>query len=156
MSLGVLVVEAAFKSGALITANEAIEQNREVFAIPGRVDSPMSQGTNELIHKHRAALVQNLDDILEHLGQVGKLMTPAEPTPEEGLFAATATLDEPQQKLVAALRDGEKAIDELVRATSMDTARVAASLTMLTIKGIVAQQAGQVFALKRRPAARSQ
>jgi DNA processing protein len=156
MSLGVLVVEAAFKSGALITANEAIDQNREVFALPGRVDSPMSQGTNELIHKHRAALVQNLDDILEHLGQVGKLMTPAEPTPEEGLFAATATLDEPQQKLVAALRDGEKAIDELVRATSMDTARVAASLTMLTIKGIVAQQAGQVFALRRRPAAGSQ
>jgi predicted Rossmann fold nucleotide-binding protein DprA/Smf involved in DNA uptake len=92
--------------------------------------------------------VQNLDDILQHLGQVGNLMTPPEPTLEDGLFAAA--LDEPQQKLVAALRDGEKAIDDLVRATALDTAHVAAGLTMLTIKGIVAQQAGQVFALKRR------
>jgi DNA processing protein len=148
LSLGVLVVEAGLHSGAMITAREAIEQGREVFAMPGRVDSPMSQGTNDLIRQHSAALVQNLEDILDQLGQVGKLMTP--PEESAGSQIAAAGLDEDQQKLVDALRDGEKAIDDLVRQSGLPTARVAAAMTILTIRGLVAQQPGQVFALRRR------
>lgn len=147
LSLGVLVVEAAQRSGALITARTAIDQNREVFAVPGRVDSPMSQGTNELIRTHQAALVQGLDDILEHLGGVGQDMAPPQETMQDRI--AAAAMDQTERKLVEALREAALSIDELVRRTALDSARVAAAMTMLTIKGLVAQQPGQIFALKR-------
>jgi len=147
LSLGVLVVEAARRSGAMITARAAIDQDRDVFAVPGRVESPMSQGTNELIRTQQAWLVQNLDDILDRLGHVGEGMTPPPETPDDRI--AAAGLDETERALVAALRDGERGVDELVRRTGLPTARVAAAMTMLTIKGLVAQHPGQVFALKR-------
>ena len=151
LSLGVLVVEAAYRSGTLITASTAVEQGREVFAVPGRVDSPTSQGTNSLIRRGQATLVQNLEDILEHLGEVGKLMAPPEDETAAAADALSAAkLDETEQKLVAALRGGPMGLDELVRACALDSARAAASMTMLVIKGLVAQQPGKVFALKRR------
>ena len=147
LSLGTLVVEAAQRSGALITAREAIEQGREVFAVPGRVDSPMSRGTNDLIRDSSAALVQDLDDILGHLDLVGDLMTPPEETADDRL--AAAALDETEQKLVEALREGQQPIDALVRRTGLASAQVAAAMTLLTIKGLVAQLPGHIFALKR-------
>ena len=148
LSLGVLVVEAALRSGALINAREAIEQSREVFALPGRVDSPMSRGTNDLIRGGSATLVQDLDDILDHLGEVGKLMTPPEESADDRI--AAAGLDETERKLIDALRGGEMRIDDLVRRTHLESGQVAAAMTMLTIRGLIAQRPGQVFALKRQ------
>jgi len=150
LSLGVLVVEAARRSGALLTAREAIEQGREVFAVPGRVDSPMSGGTNDLIRGGSATLVQGLDDILEPLGEVGKLLTPPEESVEDRI--AAVGLDETEQKLVAALREGELPLDDLARRTGLEAARVASALTMLAIKGLVAQHPGHVFTLKSKRA----
>lgn len=74
MSLGTLVIEAAARSGALITARLATEYNREVFAIPGRVQDPMSIGTNGLIRQSAAKLVMGLEDILDELGEIGAKM----------------------------------------------------------------------------------
>jgi DNA processing protein len=147
LSLGTLVVEAGRRSGAMITAREAIEQGREVFAIPGRIDSVMSQGTNDIIGAGSAKLVQNLDDILDGLGEVGKALTAPALTDDEKL--AAAALNPAERSLVAALKEREKSLDELVRETRLDTSAVISTLTMLAIRGVVAQRPGSVFALKR-------
>jgi len=147
LSLGVLVIEAAQRSGSLITARLAAEQGRIVFALPGRVDSPMSRGTNELI-RDGVILVQDLDDLLEHLGPVGEKMRPEEP---EAPPLPTALTDE-ETKLLEALTGSELPLDDLVRRTGLTTAKAAASLTMLVLKGAVVQKPGNVFARKRRGA----
>lgn len=74
MSLGVIVVEAAARSGALITARLASEYNREVFAVPGRIQDPMSIGTNDMIRRGHAKLTTCLEDILDELGDIGTAM----------------------------------------------------------------------------------
>ena len=146
LSLGVLVVEAARRSGALITAHEAAEQGREVFVIPGRVDSPLSQGANELI-RSGATLVQNLEDVLQQLGEVGAKMSPQEPADEE---AIPAGLSETERKLLTELKDQPLSLDELVRRSGCETGKVASALTMLVLKGAAVQQPGNVFARKGR------
>lgn len=145
LSLGVLIVEAARRSGSLITAREADEQGRAVFALPGRVDSPMSQGTNELI-RDGTTLVQNLDDILEQLGGVGEKITEIEESQPRPLPPG---LDVTEQALLEALAGGEMGLDELVRQTGVQTARAAAAMTMLVLKGLVEQKPGSVFVSKR-------
>ncbi|MGC9455017.1 MAG: DNA-processing protein DprA [Phycisphaerae bacterium] len=145
MSLGVLVVEAAARSGALITAEEADEEGRAVFAVPGRADSPMSRGVNELI-RDGAVLVQDLDDILDHLGEVGAKMTPA----EEPTEVVPAGMDDTESALHAALADGPMALDELVRKTGLDSGRAASAMTMLVLKGAIEQRPGNVFARRKR------
>ena len=145
LSLGVLIVEAARRSGSLITAREAAEQGRAVFALPGRVDSPMSHGTNELI-RDGATLVQNLDDVLEQLGGVGEKITEieqAQPAP------VPTGLDETEQTILEALAEGELGLDDIVRRTGAQTARAAAAMTMLALKGLVEQKPGNVFVRKR-------
>ncbi len=146
LSLGVLIVEAALKSGSLLTARDAAEQGRSVFALPGRVDSPLSQGTNELI-RSGVTLVQTLDDILEDLGTVGEKLSEEHPEPSN---AIPPGLDDTEQSLLSALSDGPLSLDELVRRTDLPSHKVTASMTMLVLKGHVAQQPGSVFARKRR------
>ncbi|MFB3894095.1 MAG: DNA-processing protein DprA [Phycisphaerae bacterium] len=146
LSLGVLVVEAARRSGSLITAREALDQGKTVFAVPGRVDSLLSQGANELI-RSGAVLVQDLDDILEHLGEVGAKMA-VEDKPVEA--AVQVALNETERKLVAALGGGPMGLDELVRHTGVDTGKAASAMTMLVLKGMVSQQPGNVFARNSR------
>lgn len=144
MSLGVLVVEAARRSGALLTAKEADEQGRPVFAVPGRVDSPLSQGTNELI-RNGVTLVQDLDDILEQLGEVGRAMAPA----EEPAPPAPASMDDAEKRCWEALEAGPLGLDELVRTTGLTGGKATAAMTMLVLKGAVSQQPGNIFARKK-------
>ena len=145
LSLGVLIVEAVKRSGSLLTAREADEQGRAVFALPGRVDSPLSYGTNALI-RDGATLVQDLDDMLDHLGEVGEKMA-VEEEPDSPLPAGLA---DSEQQLLTALGAGERSLDELVRATEIPSGRAASAMTMLVLKGLVVQRPGNVFARKRR------
>ena len=148
LAQGVLVIEAARKSGSLITARLGEEQGRPVFALPGRVDSPFSQGTHQLI-RDGAVLVQTLDDILEQLGGLGETL--ADEAPGESPPAAPVALDGEQRRIAEALDAEPAGIDELAAATGIPAHRVIAAMTMLTLKGVVAQQPGNVFVLKRRP-----
>ena len=146
LSLGALIVEAARRSGSLITARTADEQGRAVFAIPGRVDSPLSQGTNELI-RDGVIIAQDLPDILEHLGPVGETMS-ATDEPAAPVVPDNLTADE--TKLVDALSANAMSLDELVRRTGIDSGPAASAMTMLVIKGLVAQKPGNVFARNNR------
>ena len=148
LSLGVVVVEAAKRSGALITARQAAEQGRVVFAVPGRLDSPLSAGTHGLI-RDGAVLATNLEDVLDQLGDVGKKMGDGPGESGDAPAALPTGLDENESSVVSALSEGPLTLDELVRRTELDSGRAAACMTMLVLKGYVTQQAGNVFVRKR-------
>jgi len=144
LSLGVLVIEAALPSGALITAREAAEQGREIFALPGRVDSPMSAGTHQLL-RDGAHLAADLDDILGPLGDVGRKIHPPEPSAE----AIPTGLNDMESLLLSALSEGPRNLDDLVQYTGVQTGQAAGAMTMLVLKGAVKQQPGNVFVRKK-------
>ena len=150
LSLGVLIVEAARRSGSLITAREAAEQGKTVFAVPGRVDSPLSTGTNDLI-RNGAILVQDLDDILEHLDQVGGHVAAAVAEENKEIEKERARGANPcEQSLLDALAAGEATLDELVRKTQLETGTALSAMTLLALKGLVSQKPGNMFVLKRQ------
>ncbi len=100
-----------------------------------------SQGANELI-RNGAILVQDLDDVLEHLGEVGAKMTPEK---EELLPRLPDVTDATEKSLLEALAGGPANLDELVRSTGLASSKVLSTMTMLVLKGRVSQQAGNVF-----------
>lgn len=137
LSRGVLVVEAGERSGALISATCAAEQGREVFAVPGSIFSPKSQGTHRLIQQG-ATLVQSAQDILEalNMGPVG----------EQLALRALLPPDEAEGRLLALLGVEPLHIDEIVRASGRSAAEVGALLTTLELKGLVRHLGGQHYA----------
>ena len=147
MALGTLVVEATLKSGSLITARLSAEQNREVFAVPGSIESFKSTGTHRLI-KQGAKLVEKVRDILEELPP-GSYRRPGT---DDGRTGAQppADLSPVDSKIVAALDPYPVHIDELVRKLSLDPGELAAALLQLELKGVVSQAPGSLFSLKAR------
>lgn len=148
LTLGTLVVEAAARSGALITARLAGEYNREVFALPGRVDSPFSQGPHNLI-RDGAKLVQCLDDILDELGEVGATLRPAGPDPladDVPLVKLSATED----RLMAVMDGDPRGVEELAVRAKLALPEVMALLTQLQLKSQVSQLPGQLFIRRGR------
>ena len=107
MSLGLLVTEAARNSGALITADFALEQGREVFALPGKIDSESSSGTNALI-KQGAKLVTGVEDILEEFS-----LTSASPE-KEGVSPKHNLKNEEENRLYGLITPGGVSLDELI------------------------------------------
>lgn len=141
LSLGVVVVEATEGSGALITARAALEQNREVFAVPGNINSPNSAGTNELIRRG-AKLIQRSDDIIEELAPLlrgfirMRKNNPVDLTDEEKEVCSKLTF-EPRH------------VDDIVRDSRMPMQKILSLLLSLELKGIVSQTEGKRFYLKR-------
>jgi DNA processing protein len=139
LSVGTLVVEAAEQSGALITAYQSLEYNREVFAVPGDIDSIQSAGTNKLI-QNGAKMVLSPEDIFNELNiEVKKSETKAkEMLPES----------EDEKKIVSILSAGEKLVDEIIVETKLNVIIVNTSLTTLEMKGIVENMGGGRFKLR--------
>jgi DNA processing protein len=145
-SMGTVVVEANLKSGALITANQAAEQGRQVFAVPGRADSILSRGTNKLI-KDGAKLTEDVEDIL---GEFEYLLPKMAIEQAEGESGGGGTkpalrLSDMEEKVMAQLGREETAIDEIIRASGLTTACVSATLLSLEMKRLVRQLPGKQY-----------
>jgi len=145
-SLGAVVVEANLKSGALITASQAAEQGRQVFAVPGRADSILSRGTNKLI-KDGAKLTEDAEDIL---GEFEYLLPKTATEAAEAVSGSGGTkpalkLSEMEEKVMAHLSREETAIDDIIRASGLTTACVSATLLSLEMKRLVQQLPGKLY-----------
>ena len=141
LSLGTLVVEAALKSGSLITARLAAEQGKEVFAIPGSIHSPQSRGCHALI-KQGAKLVEVAQDVLEEL----HLATRASGDPSgAGMDATSDELPDDDHPLMAALGFDATSLDALQARTGLDTAHLQAGLLELELDGQVTRLPGGLF-----------
>jgi DNA processing protein len=147
LSLGTLVVEAAVSSGALLTARHALEQGREVFAVPGRVDAPSSQGTHKLI-KSGAKLAEGIDDIIEEFPDI--IQHSPEPPPAAApmphVKPSPADLSADEARLLALLHPEETHIDGLIQRSQLPAHVVASILVTLELRGLIRQFPGKFFA----------
>ncbi|WP_144392456.1 DNA-processing protein DprA [Pleionea sediminis] len=135
LSLGVLVVEAAIKSGSLITAQYALEQGRDVFAIPGSIHNPMAKGCHWLI-KEGAHLVEDADDILQHLGWLAEVNS-------ESMKERTAEKLSPEQnELLNQIDFSPTPLDDLVERCKKSVAELHTNLLTLELEGWIVSSAG--------------
>src|SRR5687767_12051928 len=157
MSRGVLVVEADVRSGALITARQACDDHgRPVFAIPGRIDNPLSAGPHKLI-RDGATLVTGIEDVIEGLAPLpdnaSRLpVTPTlptelyeEPAPVETTANAVVLTDR-QSRILSHLSTDPAGVDQIIELSGLDAPSVLQELTMLSLKGVVRRVDGQTYA----------
>lgn len=139
LSMGTLVIEAAQESGALITAYQALDYNRDVFAVPGNIDSEMSKGANVLIQKG-AKMVTCADDIFDEFDITVKKseQKSKEIFPESG----------EELKVKACLSSGDKSIDEIISESKINIIALSSTLSMMEMKGVVENLGGGRFKLR--------
>ncbi|MDG1510307.1 MAG: DNA-processing protein DprA [Mariniblastus sp.] len=143
LSLGVVVVEAAQRSGALISARLAMEQGREVFAVPGPINSRMSKGCHKLI-QDGAKLVSSVDDVLDELGP---LATPIQ-TNEAGEIRnpAELKLTEQERSILNTIETTPTLIDSIIEQTNIPAARVMSTISILEMRSLIHRVSGNSVA----------
>jgi DNA processing protein len=153
MSLGTIVVEAGYNSGALITAKAALEYNREVMAIPGKIDSPLSKGPNRLI-KEGAKLVESVEDIMEALGYIGEELKGhaagaaelAERKFDAPLFdAGQLKLSDTERMVYDCLGREPIHLEQIIAEAELGAGDINAALISLRLKGLIKQLPGNMF-----------
>jgi DNA processing protein len=148
MTLGTVVVEANLTSGSLITANFATEYGRQIFAVPGRIDSPRSKGCHDLIKKG-AKLCEGAEDILSEF----EYLFPASnkpPSPAETGVLPALELNENEQQVFSRVKlEEETSIDEIIRACGLPSSSVSVALFSLEMKRLVKQLPGKLFVRSR-------
>ncbi len=149
MSLGVLVVESGIKGGSMITADLALDQNREVFAVPHALDNLYGTGCNYLIKTGAAKLVQTVDDILEELPieQEKKNSSTRIDLPKPKLWR-NEELDDLSKKVCELLELGEAQIDSMSDELEVNTSQLLVVLLQLEMKELVTQKVGKYFELR--------
>jgi DNA processing protein len=148
LSKGTLVAEAPLGSGAIITAKLAMEQGREVFAVPGPVASPHVKGCHHLIKHGQAKLIENVDDVLAEFGETRASLRQSRRQPAlplEADAAAMGAADEAELRVLAALSYEGTHINEVVRQLGISTAECIAHLTLLEIKGLISTAGGGYY-----------
>ena len=143
LSLGVIVVEAAERSGAIISTTHATEQGREVFAVPGRVDSRMSRGCHRLI-RDGAKLVETVDDVLEELGPLVEAM----PRDDGRVIRhpAELQLNQQEQNVLAAIDVEPTSIDDVVASSGLPAHRVLSTISVLEMRKLIRRISGNYVA----------
>ncbi len=144
LSLGVIVVEAGDRSGALITARHAMEQGREVFAVPGRVDSRTSRGCHRLI-RDGAKLVESADDVLEELGPLVET-APRGDDGREIRHPAELTLNPLEQQVLSAVGTEPTSIDQVVASSGLPVPQVLSTISVLEMRRLVRRLSGTMVA----------
>jgi DNA processing protein len=148
MTLGTVVVEANLTSGALITANFANEYGRQIFAVPGRIDSPRSKGCHDLIKKG-AKLCEGVEDILSEFEYLFPTSNRPMTVNETGVLPAL-DLNENEQVVFGAVKLAEEtSIDEIIRACGLPSSAVSVALFSLEMKRLVKQLPGKLFVRNR-------
>jgi DNA processing protein len=154
LSLGTIIVEAALRSGALITAKAALDYDREVMAVPGKIDSPLSRGAHQLI-KQGATLIESVEDVMEALGNIGEQLhehasdaaAEASARAEEPLFdTGRLKLSDAEKKIYDYLTKEPSHIEQIIAETNLTPGLVNATLISLRLKGLIKQLPGSLFA----------
>jgi len=149
LAVGTLVVEAAARSGSLITARQALEQGREVFAIPGSIHNPLARGCHALI-RDGAKLVERAQDVLDELAALLGGLVPEPPSPNS--VAASTTESNPEhQQLLDAMGFDPVSIDELTMRLNESAEAIASTLLLLELEGHVSSGAGGLFTRQGNP-----
>jgi len=156
LTLGTIVIEAGFNSGALITARAALENNREVMAVPGKIDSPLSKGANRLI-KQGAKLIESVEDVMETLGYIGEQLqdhvstaaTKASQRIEAPLFdVSQLKLSDCEKTTYNCLSYEPLHLEQIIAEAGLGPGSINASLISLRLKGLVKQLPGSLFVKK--------